>query len=136
MYLLAFTFLFTLSNRTIPNTDTTDWWHVSYNNKIVTEYPVYPKNPPVVINKQIFRDNDTVSITYGNDTPCWECNMGIYIFDTHKKKIILAANKRQALFKLSVKDVIHLMNHYSYKETNVYYFDSRRNVFLFSLKIQ
>jgi hypothetical protein len=114
--------------------DTTDYWHVFYNNKVLVKYPVWPNNPRIVIKAANVGENDTLSVMYGDDTPCRECIIGLYVLDEDRKKQnIITGIGTFTRLKVPVKKLLRLCRSLNTNTIDIYYFDPHRNTLIFRL---
>ncbi|QEM09489.1 hypothetical protein [Mucilaginibacter rubeus] len=133
--------LFTLILATAINTniyskaDTIDYWHVKYNDKTIAEYTAFDK-APITIKKQDIKDSDILTVEYGNDTPCYDGNKGLYILSGNGKKIFLTTVGATEPLKVYLNYIIATKSYYHLKNLVFYYFDCRRNNLIFRLKIE
>src|SRR5258708_2858726 len=73
--------------------DTVDYWHVYYNKKLLARFNQTNKNHSISINKSQVKNDDKLYIEYGNDTPCSDCETGLYILNEDKHKVVIATGK-------------------------------------------
>jgi hypothetical protein len=117
------------------NTDTIDYWHVKYNDKTIAEYTAFDKMP-IVIKKQGIKDADMLIVEYGNDTPCYQGDRGLYILSNDKKRIAITSVKDGQQLKVYLNYIIATKAYYHLKNLVFYYFDCRRNNLIFRLRIE
>lgn len=134
--LVALIFIsFTASGKSIL--DTTDYWHIFYNQKVIAKYPVWPKNPPLIIAKANIRPSDSLTVKYWNDAPCSNCKTIIYFLDSKEKRILLAhGNGSWTPLKISVAALIKIAVVYGNKLDLYFRDDMGRGSKIFTLKIK
>jgi hypothetical protein len=135
MTLLFLTLTSLIQLQANPQIDTIDYWHVKYNDKTIAEYTAYDKKP-IAIKKQSIKDTDILTVEYGNDTPCYEGNRGLYVLSNDKKRITICTMKIPQPLKVYLNYIIATKAYYHLKNLDFYYFDCRRNNLIFRLKIE
>ncbi|WP_419701906.1 hypothetical protein [Mucilaginibacter sp. NFX135] len=118
------------------NPDTIDYWHVLYNNKIIAEYNEGDKHRVVVIKQSDVKPSDTLKVSYGMDVLDYNNKTGLYFFVKKKKTILARGESPFAPIKISVKSILAIKARYHYKYIDIYYFDNKRNQFIFRLNTE
>jgi len=123
---------FSANAKTRP--DTIDFWHVLYNNKIIAKFNEVTATPFVVIRIQTITTKDVLTVEYGCDTPCEDCTQGLYLMEDTLRKIELIKVKGTAKpLKISVMKLFTIWKTMGCKPLGIYYFDDRRNKYIFEL---
>ena len=133
MNIFAFVLLSGLSLHKPANPDTTDYWHVVYNNKTIAEYNAFDKHRIIVIKQSNVKSHDTLKVSYGMDVLDYNNKTGLYFLAKKKKKILARGESPFAPIKISVKSILAIKAYYHYKYIDIYYFDNTRNQFIFRL---
>ncbi|MCR8559862.1 hypothetical protein KXD93_19585 [Mucilaginibacter sp. BJC16-A38] len=117
--------------------DTTDFWHILYNNKTIALYNQQDKNPPITIKRSKIKPNDILSFSYGDDTPCSECETGLYLLDKNRKRILLSKSKGTFKpIKIPLNEILNQAKIANKNYLDFYYFDAQHNRFVFRLKLE
>ena len=66
LYALLLAITFNIHSYSKP--DTIDYWHISYNSKIIARYTAFDK-APIKIKRSAIKDDDQLSVLYADDTP-------------------------------------------------------------------
>ncbi len=53
--------------------DTLDYWSIYLNDSLIGQYNSLSEDIEIVLNRESIKQNDTISILYGNDHPCSQC---------------------------------------------------------------
>lgn len=115
--------------------DTIDYWHIAYNSKIIAKYTAFDK-APIRIKKSTVKDGDILSVTYGDDTPGDAHHTGLYVLDANKKRIVITTAKEGEPLKFYLNYALATQKQYHLKYLDFYYFDDKRDHFIFRLKIE
>jgi len=104
--------------------DTLDYWHVYLNEKVIAKYNSVSKDLTIKLDKTIITKNDTISIRYGKDTRCVNCEYVLFVSDEKKRKLRITQSK---IFwdKLSfnLKDLVDFGDKNGSKIYNFYYWE-------------
>ncbi len=66
--------------------DTLDYWHVYYNDSTIAQYNSNVSDTKIEIEKSRLKENDLLTIRYGDDTPCNNCKFYLFVQNEEKKK--------------------------------------------------
>ncbi|UEG51815.1 hypothetical protein LLH06_12660 [Mucilaginibacter daejeonensis] len=73
--------------------DTTDNWHVKYNDKPIRKFGIESKGGIIVLRSNFVKSSDQVTVNYFRDAPCGTCLTAIIIEDAAHRKIQIAESK-------------------------------------------
>ncbi|PWK78058.1 hypothetical protein LX99_01898 [Mucilaginibacter oryzae] len=135
MNLLSLLLAITINGNSFLKTDTTDYWHVAYNSKIIARYTAFDK-APIRIKKSAVKDGDILLVTYGDDTPGDAQHTGLYILGANKKRIMITTAKEGEPLKFYLNYALATQKQYHLKDLDFFYFDDKRDHFIFKLIIQ
>lgn len=116
--------------------DTLDYWHVFYNNRVVGKFNQTSANRQIVIKKIDFKPADLLSVNYGNDAPCKDCLVGLYVKGETSKIKLAGAKGTFAALKVSVKSIISVMKTLDKNTIQVFYYDRYRDIPIFEIKLE
>lgn len=127
MKILSFLFFGIVVLVASARSDTIDYWHVYYNNKLIKEYNNYNLKD-ISINIDSIRIADTITIRYYHDTPCPNCE--IYLSIENGSGSIIRTKESIGISNPLSFNVFELLQ--LYKKTNksifnIYYYDKKYN---------
>ena len=67
--------------------DTLDYWHVYYNDSVIAKFNSASQDLKIEIDRKDVNEGDTLSIRYGDDTPCNDCKFVLFVRDEKKRKL-------------------------------------------------
>lgn len=140
--LAIFVFLNSTSeaNPLIMPSDTIDFWHVFYNNKLIKEYSGYNFGQPLIIKIDSIKAEDSITVKFFRDTPCNDCDSYLIIeYPFLNKAFIAHGNYTICPLKLSLSDLKKILIKSSVKRLfEVFYLDVTNNykIKLFDLKLE
>ncbi len=118
--------------------DTTDYWHVKVNNRIVARLSETSIYPSIQFDVKKINESDILSVEYGNDTPCYDCITNLYVVNKSNKKSILAEGKGTfSPLRVSMLSLKQLAKKLGWKNLRVYYTDNfKRDRLIFRLDLK
>lgn len=136
IYFYIVVLIFIITN--LSKADTLSYWHVYFNYLKLKEYAEYSNlsNDLIKLDQKEIKQNDTLSVIYYSDTPCFSCKTSIYIIDEKKKNITLGQSVgEQTPLRISVFD---LMKNIKQNEANVYYSSDKFDgaFLIFNIKLE
>ena len=102
--------------------DTIDNWQVYYNDSIIAKYNSNSQDLTIKIDQSSIRDLDSISIQYGDDTPCHTCIEFFYARDEKQVLLIRTQNETsKGKLSLRIQELIYRSKPNSSKQYNFYY---------------
>ena len=138
--LLLILMLFSFQSSSVLATakfDTTDSWHVSYNNKMISRFDAESRQRIITIKTTTVKPDDILTVEYWIDAPNPEAKIGIYVIDGLHNKIMLMEGKGSNIqLKIPVSKLLEVCKQVKKQQLELYYFDDRRNKYIFRLIVK
>ena len=104
--------------------DTLDYWHVYKNDKIIAKFNSVSKDLNIKIKKSEIKDSDTISIRYGKDTRCSDCEYILFVRDEKNRKLrITESDKYWNKLSFGLLDLIEFGQKNKSKRYDFYYWE-------------
>ncbi|RFZ85514.1 hypothetical protein DYU05_07925 [Mucilaginibacter terrenus] len=118
--------------------DTTDYWQVYVNKKVVARYDEGLLAPaPLTLAKKNITAIDTLKVRYVADAPCHDCLVSMYVEDEHGLRATLSVMQGlPAVFKASFRPLLSFQRLNFSKQLYIWYNDGKRKRLLFELKLK
>lgn len=84
----------------ISYADTLDHWSVYLNNIPIGNFNSTSNDINIILNRKLIQQNDTISIIYGNDTPCSTCEYYYAVKDKNNGTKIHVERRNKILKKI------------------------------------
>jgi hypothetical protein len=103
--------------------DTLDYWHVYVNDSLIAEFNSTSKNLTININRAEIKNNDSITVRYGSDHPCFDCYYGLTVFAEIKQRLPETETKEHfGKLSISFKELLDIKKRYKiYKFPFNYY---------------
>jgi hypothetical protein len=116
--------------------DTIDYWHVSYNDKVIGKFNVTSSDLSIIIKKVGIKPSDILSVSYGNDSPCGSCITTLYV-KIRSQRIILTKNKGTfTALKVDIAKLSDIIRSSNNSAIDVFYTDEHHDRKLLKVKLE
>ena len=104
--------------------DTIDYWHVYINDKLIAALNDYSEAFNITLKISELKNSDTITVRYGNDTPCYDCIFSLIAFVEIKEKTPTAeTNEQFGKLAISIKDLLDIEKKYNIQKFNFIYIE-------------
>ena len=121
--------------------DTLDFWSVYLNDSLIAELNMTSDDFNMELDKQTINVNDTISIVYGNDHPCYNCEY-YYAVKDRKDGIKIHVERRNRTTEKVYFPLIKLKEYTGFNEFEFFVYehsyvnDDASYLVLFTLKLE
>jgi len=116
--------------------DTTDFWHVYYNQKQIGDFAEYSDSNILTISCSAVHDNDSLHVSYFKDAPCDDCQMHLVFYQG--KDRVFESPKVFGTFSLLSVPIAPLIRFKKERSSlTVFYAEDNRQLrYLFNLQLR
>jgi hypothetical protein len=108
--------------------DTIDYWHIYYNNIVLAKFNSVSQDLKIEIDRSRIKDEDTLTVRHGDDTPCIDCKSVLFVGDEKKQKLKIAeTNEFWGKLSLGLKDFIKFGDKNMSNQNDFYYWEQDDN---------
>lgn len=122
--------------------DTSDFWHVYYNETVIQECNQFSGGQTITIRSDSIKRNDSITVKYFHDFWCFDCPTFLIVKNEMQEIILLSKSK--GTFKpvsFALHDLAAFMQQYSNNSFEVFYYegeirDMADGILLFRIKLE
>jgi hypothetical protein len=108
--------------------DTIDFWHIYYNNIVIAKFNSVSQDLKIEIDRSKIKDEDTLAVRHGDDTPCIDCKSVLFVGDEMKQKLKIAeTNEFWGKLSFALKDFIEFGDKNMGNQYDFYYWEQDVN---------
>ena len=108
--------------------DTLDYWHVYYNDSVIAKFNSASQNLKIVIDQSKLKENDTLTIRHGDDTPCLNCKFFLFVKDDKNRKLrITETDLHWGKLSIGLSDLIEFGDKNQSNRYDFYYWEQEDN---------
>ena len=108
--------------------DTLDYWHVYLNDSVIGKFTEASQDLTIELKLSTLKENDSISIRHGDDTPCPTCTYHLLVTDENRHKLIeTQTNEFWGKMTIPVSDLIKGKEKKKIKGFVFYYFEIERD---------
>lgn len=108
--------------------DTTDYWHIYYNDSVIAKFNSASQDLKIELKRSKIKNVDTLSIRYGDDTPCYDCKFVLFVRNEKKQKLrITKTNQFWGKLSFGLSDLIEFGDKNKSKRYDFYYWEQDGN---------